>query len=295
MSIKTILSSAVIAAVFSGIVSYLISKRQGNLQYRTAERKEWREKIREIARQLDGASYKKTLRLFTELKVRINSFGNNGILKTYASDAHIWKVINELEEKKPSDKVLHQKQKQLIEYLSLLLKMDWERSKKEVRGNIYGVISGTSYVLTVLYFAICIFYCNRNDNYENMDLVSMVGTMVVLVIGLHIILIRDNKSKCNAMLMGDIALEPEQYDRTCLGKCYLTYLRRGIVLCFLFSFYVFGIFMGIHYVEEGVISQILLAVLYLFGLGFQTAAQNIYMENQYNYVCAINKIREKYR
>lgn len=31
------------------------------------------------------------------------------------------------------------KQKQLIEYLSLLLKFDWERSKKEAKGDIYNL------------------------------------------------------------------------------------------------------------------------------------------------------------
>lgn len=45
MIIKAMLGSAVIAAMFSGLISYLIFKKQGNLQYITAERKEWREKF----------------------------------------------------------------------------------------------------------------------------------------------------------------------------------------------------------------------------------------------------------
>lgn len=45
MLTKIILGSTVIAAICSGMVSYIISKRQGNLQYITAERKEWREKF----------------------------------------------------------------------------------------------------------------------------------------------------------------------------------------------------------------------------------------------------------
>lgn len=71
----------------------------------------------------------------TDLKVRINSFGNN-VSERYDDDAHIWEVIKELEEKRISDKVLRQMQEQLVEYLSLLLKMGWERSKREVKGNI---------------------------------------------------------------------------------------------------------------------------------------------------------------
>ena len=76
MNTEMLLSSAVIAAILSGIISFLISRRQETLQYITGERKEWREKIREIAYNLNGANYKDTLKLLTELKVRINAFGN---------------------------------------------------------------------------------------------------------------------------------------------------------------------------------------------------------------------------
>lgn len=75
MNTEMLLSSAVIAAILSGIISFLISRRQETLQYITGERKEWREKIREIAYNLNGANYKDTLKLLTELKVRINAFG----------------------------------------------------------------------------------------------------------------------------------------------------------------------------------------------------------------------------
>lgn len=88
-----------------------------------------------LQKKLDGASYYDTLDRLTDLKVRINSFGNN-VSERYDDDAHIWEVIKELEEKRISDKVLRQMQEQLVEYLSLLLKMDWERSKREVKGNI---------------------------------------------------------------------------------------------------------------------------------------------------------------
>ena len=112
MNIVTLLGSTVIATVFSGLISYIISRRQENLQYITAERKEWREKMREIACQLHGASYQKTLRILTELKTRINAFGNRKISIKYVDDAHIWKVINELEDNKTNTRGLINKQKQ---------------------------------------------------------------------------------------------------------------------------------------------------------------------------------------
>ena len=68
MDIKLILSSAVISAVISGCVAVLNFKRQNNLQYITGERKVWREEIRTIAQELNGASYKETLDALVRLK-----------------------------------------------------------------------------------------------------------------------------------------------------------------------------------------------------------------------------------
>ena len=76
MTIESVIGPAVVATVISGVISYLSLRRKGNLQYITQERKEWREKMREIALALDGAAYKKTLKILTKLKVRINAYGD---------------------------------------------------------------------------------------------------------------------------------------------------------------------------------------------------------------------------
>ena len=73
MDIKLILSSAVISAVISGCVAVLNFKRQNNLQYITGERKVWREEIRTIAQELNGASYKETLDALVRLSERGNT------------------------------------------------------------------------------------------------------------------------------------------------------------------------------------------------------------------------------
>lgn len=90
MEIKSIIGPAVIAAIISGIISYLSLWKKGNLQYITQERKEWREKMREIASALDGATYKKTLKILTKLKVHINAYGDENNYR-YDEDGHIWK------------------------------------------------------------------------------------------------------------------------------------------------------------------------------------------------------------
>ena len=46
-------------------------------------------KIRNITKKLDRASYYDTLDILTDLKVRINSFGNN-VSERYDDDVHIW-------------------------------------------------------------------------------------------------------------------------------------------------------------------------------------------------------------
>ena len=130
MEIEAILSSVVITTIISSVISFFISRRESNLHYITGERKEWREKIRYISCELQDANYKKTIKILTDLKVRINAFGNRENIISYNSDTHIWEIIGEIEKEELNIKYLRQKQKQLIEYLALLLKFDWEKSKK---------------------------------------------------------------------------------------------------------------------------------------------------------------------
>lgn len=90
------------------------------------ERKSWREKIRAIASNLEKArSYYEIRGYLAELKVRLNAYGiglkDNNDVKYYKIDAHIWRIIENIEKNKNS---LNENKKLLIEYLSLLLKHD---------------------------------------------------------------------------------------------------------------------------------------------------------------------------
>lgn len=153
-----ILTSAVISTLISSGVIYMNFQKENRLKYITQERKEWRNKLREIAYQLQGANVYYTMKLLTELKVRINTKGyevakeieeqvskekqigkeereklNGGCLE----DSHIWYLIFEFEKLRSNDcacnsKELISKQEKMIDYISLLLKDDWERSKEEV-------------------------------------------------------------------------------------------------------------------------------------------------------------------
>lgn len=128
------------SGIISVIISYLMFQKGNQLKHITEERKKWREKLREIASNLLNADRKETLKLLTELKVRINTYGygkkwDEDILH----DSHIWNLIIEIENL-PEEEFCNYSSKLIkcknciIDYISLLLKDDWERSKAEVYG-----------------------------------------------------------------------------------------------------------------------------------------------------------------
>ena len=152
--------NALISAIIAGVVSYVTAKKHDTSSYVKDQKILWQSKIRHIAKDLYLASYKKTLKLLSELKTYINPIGHNDdFTNEYSYDAHIWELIDEMESTdfSNSKKLLHVKQNQLIEYLSLLLKYDWENSKVSFFYNInyfYGFLmllaSAIAYIVSFL-------------------------------------------------------------------------------------------------------------------------------------------------
>lgn len=146
------------SGIISVIVSYLIFQKGNQLKYITEERQKWREKLRKIARDLSGADKETTFRLLTELKVRINTYGyKKESEKDFLKDAHIWNLIAEMEDLSEDEfgNASHQLKKyqnRINDYISLLLKADWERSKNEVNGNYKRVwyIGATAFIIVSL-------------------------------------------------------------------------------------------------------------------------------------------------
>lgn len=291
MDIGTLLGSTVIATFFSGLVSFIVSRRQENLQYITAERKEWREKIREIACRLDGASYKETLKILTELKVRINAFGNREVSRKYVDDAHIWELINDLENQKPDQKTLIFKQKQLIEYISLLLKYDWERSKNEVKGNVYDAMSLIIFLMTAIYFTVSIFISNENVNITKFQLVSMVGAYIFIIIIINVVFLAEVRISCKGILNGVISVKTDKNSYKRLLVCYILWILSDIGLFALYAFSVCKFFVLVGNGNFDVWSVFWLMLMYLFGMGLQYVSQTLEIDKEYNYIKAINNIR----
>ena len=293
MNTEMLLSSAVIAAILSGIISFFISRRQETLQYITGERKEWREKIREIAYNLNGANYKDTLKLLTELKVRINAFGNREVLVSYSSDAHIWDLINEIEKEEPKRNILKLMQKQLIEYLSLLLKVDWERSKKEVRGDIYNTISLLLLLASEIFFIVSIF-CLHIEDLKVFHLISVSIEFFLLMLFMYFFLKIETKGICKIYLNGVYKVELREYKKK---KLYISYVLWGISIFIMALVYVVFINDFLNLVSCGENNPLIILitfVIYFCGLILMGWIQVSDVDKIYYYNEGISKIKFHY-
>ena len=140
--IIAVIGSSVIAAIISSLFTLLVSSKQAKLEYITKERARWREEIRTIAVEVEECKIKhrdNVGNVMAKLKVRINAYGMNEN-STDENDRYLWKRIEIIEglygrvgEKNFIDwEKLEEELDGLIDDLSMLLKDDWERSKREV-------------------------------------------------------------------------------------------------------------------------------------------------------------------
>ncbi|MGM0258201.1 hypothetical protein [Enterococcus sp. AZ102] len=151
------LGPAVVAAALTSYFNLFSSKANRKLTGITEQRAEWRKNIHEIAEKIDESNSITDLRKAVQpLKVIINPFGkkNNDVIVEYdfenfRNDKYIWDAIWFIEHYETSLKLKDRKDN-IIFLLSILLKYDWERSKKEIIGlskNFYLYFS-----ITVIYF-----------------------------------------------------------------------------------------------------------------------------------------------
>ena len=288
MNAQIILGSTVLATIFSTVISFIISRRQGSLQYITGERKEWREQIRNIAYNLNNASYGKTLKILIELKVRINGFGMNR--KNCMEDAHIWEVIHEIEKEKPSNEILNRRQKQLIEYISLLLKYDWECSKREIRGNTYKVLSMIIFAGTGIYFASLIFMCREYTVLTKFHLATVSCIFILIVIALVFLLCQEAGFLCSNMVKGNLK---NKESKNVLIYVKLIWVVSTMVLTCGYAKIITGLFKLLSDIRYTSLSIILLIAMFIFGLVFLYMSKEPIFELQHRYIDEIQKIRSR--
>lgn len=195
---EIILGSCLLAALVSGVVTIITSKKQNELKYITAERKKWREKIRDIARQIPDTNRENIGVLLAELKVRLNAYGYNeefceiaDCKKSYCEmdnddkDGYIWRVIKKIEgietnEKSADEKEFEKQKKWLIICLSVLLKHDWERAKQEVNDGWIKLIKFISMIIPLLCFWGVFYCCVKNNFFESIEGISAFVIKLIL-------------------------------------------------------------------------------------------------------------------
>lgn len=179
--IVSIISAVGISTIVSAIIAFVQNNKKNNLDFVTKERSEWRKKLKEIISELSDDSKKESA--IIKLKSEINPYGKNMKFKNtksyYMKEGHIWDLLDG-EGEIDFDR--------LAFYIELLLKFDWERSKREVS---YNPIKGINRVLNFLLFfssLYCIylvsinFLCNETNILYAMNLtISIVAFIIILV------------------------------------------------------------------------------------------------------------------
>lgn len=183
--IQSVASSAVIAV----IINMIFQSKSNRVQFLTSSRAEWRTNLKMYAEQLNKSDYRDIDDVLTKIKMNLNGYGCYN-LNDYPSDEkldflkdeHIWKEINNIEvacrQKKNSKIVVERHKQRLIQFLGLLLKFDWERSKEEVKMNIMALISLGTFVIMIIS---CFFQMTQElkDIFSNENFSAMIVLLIL--------------------------------------------------------------------------------------------------------------------
>lgn len=149
--ITTLLSGAGLGAVLSAILVFVNNSKRNRLDYITKERSEWRKQLKNIINDLN-CNKKDFFEVINRLESQINPYGYKLELKYneeyYLQDGHIWDLLDK------SD--LETKKEDLVYFLELLLKFDWERSKNEIYLKV-GKALFKILILFLSFLGICLF------------------------------------------------------------------------------------------------------------------------------------------
>ncbi len=149
------------------------------------ERKAWREKIRIISIEIQQCKYMETDKKRLEeniakLEMYINPYGKAGKVK-YLEDGHIWNVIENVREAE-NEEEFEKNKKLLLDFLKLLLKEDWERSKREVKGYWNIVCCSAITCIIIALYAIIYFGILKLHNVVNFMIVPVISIGLPLFI-----------------------------------------------------------------------------------------------------------------
>lgn len=131
--IITLLSGAGLGAVLSAFLVFINNSKKNKLDFITKERSEWRRDIQFILDDLGKVG--KRAEAIQRLKSRINPYGKSKTVDNgddfYLHEGHIWSLVNTIDITNTSQI------ERLSDYVRLLWKYDWERSKREIKFDIF--------------------------------------------------------------------------------------------------------------------------------------------------------------
>lgn len=178
--IIALLGGAGIGAILSAILVFLNNSKKNKLDFITKERSEWRKEIKSIIVDLlcGNNRYSAVSRLETELnpygryKLKTDETDETDEYEFYMNDGHIWQLIDNFDYSNKNIKILSK-------YLEILLKYDWERSKREIK---FDAINNLIYfVLVVGSFSNFLFLLNVK---EILDTVLLTLSSLFMILGI---------------------------------------------------------------------------------------------------------------
>lgn len=183
-------SSVVIVA----LINMVMQNKSNQITHITDSRAIWRQDIKNYTKKINSSDGKALLAVLDAIKVNLNGYGchkKNEYPRDekldFLKDEHIWKSIDRIETEcikgTRKDNTLIKKEKdRLCQFLVLLLKFDWERSKDEVKKNMMAVFSVLFFCLS---FLTC---CLQNIDYtDKNEILSQIperiqGSWVLIIL-----------------------------------------------------------------------------------------------------------------
>jgi hypothetical protein len=175
--VTIILTSTVASAAITALFNFFMNRKENSLKYVTNERQLWREEIRNISSQVYDASICNISSILCKLKGRINGYGL--FSKEFIDDYHIWEIINDIEIETDYN-IIKVEKKYLVIYLSLLLKYDWERAKKEVKGKTLNFVVC---MFAIIEYGLVTFIHYFAIDYSNKSLSQNISTYIFSIFG----------------------------------------------------------------------------------------------------------------
>lgn len=316
MVLQLIVGPTVIAALVSGFFSLHLSRRSEKLKYITEERSKWREKIRLISSNIQSGDDKQLQSALVELKLLLNAYGmdespKQGSIRFEAKyvlmDTHIWVLLFDMEKSILKGENVQEKCNLLLKYLSLLLKYDWERGKREVNRSLYLIYGWTLMIIgsTGLFFSTLF--------EANIHITIGLITSILFAICLNLIggtyfesrYRQDLRNRAmdvaNGLFKKDgIIIDLYEKLRPSINYKYYSYIHstfytKSIILLVIYFIWQRILYkLGILSLENVGMSFIFFLLAYLIGLVLVAIDYKRDITNEYNYLVEVNRLSSSY-